>query len=211
MKIILDLCGGTGAWSKPYKDAGYDVRLITLPENDVITYIPSDNVYGILAAPPCTEFSLARNRYPEIPRDFIKGMNIINACIRIIWQCNPRFWALENPIGLLSRFLGKFKYTFEPWWFGDPWTKRTALWGNFNKPEQKYLSQEDCIKFIKIPIKEYFRKQKICCSLRGDRILPSKSDMDKTHFQYTGMREIRSVFRAITPSGFAKAFFEANR
>lgn len=21
-KIILDLCGGTGAWSKPYKDAG---------------------------------------------------------------------------------------------------------------------------------------------------------------------------------------------
>ena len=22
-KIILDLCGGTGAWSRPYKDAGY--------------------------------------------------------------------------------------------------------------------------------------------------------------------------------------------
>lgn len=31
-KIILDLCGGTGAWSRPYKEAGYDVRLITLPE-----------------------------------------------------------------------------------------------------------------------------------------------------------------------------------
>lgn len=30
-KIILDLCGGTGSWSKPYKDAGYDVRVITLP------------------------------------------------------------------------------------------------------------------------------------------------------------------------------------
>lgn len=25
-KIILDLCGGTGSWSKPYRDAGYDVR-----------------------------------------------------------------------------------------------------------------------------------------------------------------------------------------
>jgi len=24
-KIILDLCGGTGAWSKPYADAGYNV------------------------------------------------------------------------------------------------------------------------------------------------------------------------------------------
>lgn len=55
-KIILDLCGGTGSWSRPYKAAGYDVRVITLPEYDVRTYVPPDNVYGILAAPPCTEF-----------------------------------------------------------------------------------------------------------------------------------------------------------
>ena len=33
--IVLDLCGGTGSWSKPYKDAGYDVRVITLPGYDV--------------------------------------------------------------------------------------------------------------------------------------------------------------------------------
>ena len=25
-KIILDLCGGTGAWSNPYKENGYDVN-----------------------------------------------------------------------------------------------------------------------------------------------------------------------------------------
>lgn len=51
-KIILDLCGGTGSWSKPYKDAGYDVRVITLPDNDVLAYRPPKDVYGILAAPP---------------------------------------------------------------------------------------------------------------------------------------------------------------
>jgi hypothetical protein len=34
-KIILDLCGGTGAWSRPYAEAGYDVRNITLPDYDV--------------------------------------------------------------------------------------------------------------------------------------------------------------------------------
>lgn len=39
-KIILDLCGGTGSWSKPYKEAGYDVRVITLPDNDLFTYDP---------------------------------------------------------------------------------------------------------------------------------------------------------------------------
>ena len=51
-KIILDLCGGTGSWSRFYKEAGYDVRVITLPKYDVLTYQPPENVYGILAAPP---------------------------------------------------------------------------------------------------------------------------------------------------------------
>ena len=46
-KIILDLCGGTGAWSRPYKEAGYDVRNITLPDYDVRIYNPPENVYGI--------------------------------------------------------------------------------------------------------------------------------------------------------------------
>ena len=45
-KIILDLCGGTGAWSKPYKDAGYKVINVTLPEFDVRTFNPPKNVYS---------------------------------------------------------------------------------------------------------------------------------------------------------------------
>lgn len=60
-KIILDLCGGTGSWSSPYKEAGYDVRIVTLPEHDVCTYKPPDNVYGVLAATPCDEFSIAKH------------------------------------------------------------------------------------------------------------------------------------------------------
>lgn len=39
-KIILDLCGGSGSWSRPYAQAGYDVRLITLPMYDVLTFTP---------------------------------------------------------------------------------------------------------------------------------------------------------------------------
>ena len=37
-KVILDLCGGTGAWSRPYAEAGYDVKNITLPEYDITQY-----------------------------------------------------------------------------------------------------------------------------------------------------------------------------
>lgn len=118
-KIILDLCGGTGAWSKPYRDDRYDVRTISLPEQDVRDYIPPSRVYGILAAPPCTMFSLARTR-AKTPRNFIEGLNPVDACIRIAYMAQPVFFALENPVGLLSKWLGRPKYVFDPWWFGDP-------------------------------------------------------------------------------------------
>lgn len=126
-KIILDLCGGTGSWSKPYRDAGYDVRLITLPDYDVLTYCPPDNVYGILAAPPCNQFSIARGHKSE--RDIPGGLSVVEACLKIIWQCKPKFWALENPVGLLRKFLGKPPLTFEPLDFGEDYTKKKLIYG----------------------------------------------------------------------------------
>ena len=133
LPIILDLCGGTGAWSKPYADNGYDVRNITLPEYDVRTYEPPENVYGILAAPPCTMFSRARTT-AKTPRDFKGAMEIVFACLNIIWETqyeNPfrlKFWALENPAGHLRRFLGKPALKFQHYEFGEHYSKETWLW-----------------------------------------------------------------------------------
>lgn len=195
-KIILDLCGGTGAWSKPYRDAGYDVRLVTLPDNDVLTYTPPKNVYGILAAPPCTEFSWARTNAKR-PRDFNDAMSIVNAGLRIVRECHLqesignkkyttlKFWALENPAkGFLPQFIGKPCYEFDPYDFGDSYRKRTGLWGFFNFPE-------------KHPIK--------CNAPKFDRLKTKE-----IHGEFYGKYD-RQTRRAITPAGFARAFFEANR
>lgn len=152
-KLILDLCGGTGAWSKPYRDAGYDVEVITLPAYDVtkvvfsdhaieflrldMDYLDSrtvlyDDVYGILAAPPCTEFSLAK---AGAPRDFESGVEVLQACLKIIWQCRIHtklaFWALENPVGFMRQFMGRPHFTYEHWQFGDMQIKPTDIWGVF--------------------------------------------------------------------------------
>ena len=52
---ILDLCGGTGAWSRLYKESGYEVINVDILNGlDVRTYNPPPNVYGVLAAPPCS-------------------------------------------------------------------------------------------------------------------------------------------------------------
>jgi len=138
MKIILDLCGGTGAWSKPYKEAGYDVRLITLPEYDVRTYQPPENVYGILAAPPCTVFASSGARWWEEKGEeaLIEGLSIVDACLRIIFVTNPHFWCLENPVGKLRRYIGEPVMYFEPFEYGDSYIKKTCLWGKFNVPKK---------------------------------------------------------------------------
>ncbi len=209
-KIILDLCGGTGSWSKPYKDAGYDVRVITLPEHDVRTYIAPDKVYGILAAPPCTEFSFAKSNF-KYPRNMRKGMGIVKACLAIIWEIqynlptplakrtNLKFWALENPMGLLKRYLGNPVFRFNPYDFGDAYKKDTGLWGYFNMPKKK-------------PCKTYTKDYIHTISPNGkslkkfDHLLNKEINYTKKtkHLSRTGKR-------AITPSGFANAFFMANK
>ena len=209
-KIILDLCGGTGSWSKPYKDAGYDVRNITLPDYDVKTYEPPEKVYGILAAPPCEQFSFAKTTGK--PRNLRGGMETVIACLRIIWECQYKikspyakettlkFWALENPNGLLKRFLGKPVFEFCPYDFGDEYQKHTYLWGYFNIPKKKPIKLPKRLKELSKthsqPLAEY---------MKFDR-LKTKEIHPKFYGKLT-----RTERRAITPQGFARAFFEANR
>lgn len=141
-KIILDLCGGTGAWSKPYKDAGYDVRLVTLPGYDVRNYIPIGNVYGILAAVPCTEFAVSGARWwKEKPIELLfEALEIVDSCMQIIERCDPEFWCLENPVGRLIKWMDKPQMYFNPCDYGDAYTKKTCLWGRFNLPEKNFVT-----------------------------------------------------------------------
>lgn len=188
-KIILDLCGGTGSWSLPYKEAGYDVRVITLPDNDVRTYEPPDNVYGILAAPPCTHFTNSGAQYWKAKDQdgrTLEDTKIITHCLRIIAMCQPKFWAMENPTGRFRYWLGKPLLVFNPCDYGDPYTKRTCLWGRFNIP-------------FKTPIEPEF-----VLASNGDRY-------SKIHMATGGKSAKTKEIRSITPPGFAKAFFEANR
>jgi hypothetical protein len=153
-KIILHLCASDfGSDSKPYRDAGYDVRLIT-KDVDVRTYHPPANVYGIIANPPCTMFSQLPRTATMRPRDLREGMELVEACLRVIWECMYdapqnsmtcplKFWALENPAtGRLRWFLGKPALVYQPWQYGDNMSKETALWGNFNPPLPLVLTQK---------------------------------------------------------------------
>jgi len=208
-RIILDLCGGSGSWSKPYRDAGYDVRLVTLPEHDVLSYEPSMGVYGILAAPPCTEFSqLNRGKYKRGERFFSfdrhkNGVNtdVLYACLRIIDKCDPVFHALENPCGLMRKYLGKPTLSFQPYQYGDGWTKKTDLWGNFNVPEPSH-TWESCPK-LNLYIRPNRKRPSLAFLHRSAKgQIPQLAGFDV---------DSDAAFRSLTPPGVARAFFTANQ
>lgn len=201
MKTILHLCADTGSDSKPWSDAGYNVILVG-SKIGVENYHPPQDVYGIIANPVCTEFSTARSngkaRNPEA------GMFLVRECQRIIEECNPTFWVIENPAtGRLKDFLGPPTATYEPWHYGSPWTKRTALWGNFKMPTRLYEKWEDVPKIDGL-------------YQRPGRGKPSLAFMHKSHAKLIPEfacfnPESDMEFRSLCSQKFAQAFFEANK
>ena len=78
--------------------------------------------------------------------------------------------------------LGKPAFTFQPWWFGDLWTKETDLWGYFKIPRGKM---------------KYHRHDLF------------NADIDHNRMARMGGNAV--IKSATTPNGFAMAFFESNR
>ena len=136
-RTILSLCDYTGAWPQPYLDAGYEVVRVELGEGrDVrlLRVMDLPRVHGILAAPPCTAFAGSGARWWAEKGDaaLLEGLSIVDACVRLVAALKPQWWCLENPVGRLVRYLGPWRMTFQPWEYGDPYTKKTCLWGNFD-------------------------------------------------------------------------------
>jgi hypothetical protein len=174
--LILDLCGGTGAWSRPYAEAGYRVEIVDpIVDGRDVRLLQRINaaVWGILAAPPCTVFSYARNRYPPTDAEFREGLSVADACLRIVVTQAPRWWALENPVNKLRRYLGPPRLVFRQWEYGDAGHKPTGIWGDFVPPAKR-------------PVQ---------------RLKPST---------FRTKQENASPHDAVTPAGFAAAFYAVN-
>ena len=205
MTLIVDLCGGTGSWSLPYVQKGYDVVVVdpaticktgavVLPltvealEQDVDSPFHSLSIHGVLAAPPCTHFSFGGVSWWKAKDEAgvtLDALGTVMCCLRLIERWQPNFWALENPIGRLRTLmpqLGKPTLVFQPFDYGDAYHKKTQLWGKFNIPK-------------KTPVKSF-------------RSMTKQFDGTDHPLYQRGLG--RKVARAITPLGFAFAFADSN-
>ncbi|MEK7140731.1 MAG: hypothetical protein AAB815_03020 [Patescibacteria group bacterium] len=113
-------------------------------------------------------------------------MEVVEACLKIIWEIRKRqklaFWAMENPRGFLRQFLGRPALEFEQWEFGHRGVKPTDIWGYFNNPKKM------------VAIKPNGLSKSYPCGSRNGL------GWSKT-----------AAERAITPQGFAKAFYDSNK
>ena len=156
-KIILHLyCSKYASDSEQYRNNGYDVHLVGLHyDQDARLYIPPKNVYGIIANPPCSHLAGSGARWWKEKGNeaLLEALSHVDACMRIIMLCSPTlaFWYIENPVGRLSKYLGKPDLIFDPCDYGDPYTKKTCLWGDFNIPKKQRVEPVDGSKIHKYP------------------------------------------------------------
>jgi hypothetical protein len=151
-KVVLSLFDATGEWSKPWEEAGYQVfrfDIQTDPEmgdvtkfsaeffNDLYGAFDGQDVYAVLAACPCTDFASSGARHfaaKDESGKTVESVELVHQTLRTIEYFKPSIWAIENPVGRIEKLTGlpPWRMSFNPNHFGDPYTKKTLLWGRFN-------------------------------------------------------------------------------
>lgn len=196
---VLSLFDFTGNWSNPFSEVADVVQIDIKHGQDLMTWDYKNaglkNVVGILAAVPCTDFSVAGAQYwGEKDKDgrTEKSIALCRRTLEIVEYFNPKFWVIENPVGRIEKCVpelrGKCLLEFQPYEFGDGYTKRTRLWGHFNPMLFR--------NFVK-PVKQKMTKTGSgACSTYSIELFYGKKG---------------KAIRDITPPGFAKAFFEAQK
>lgn len=240
MKTLLSLFDYSGTWSEPFAMGGWnvitwDIKLCELMDIKNIDLVETaldlfEDVDGILAAVPCTDFASSGAQYwPQKDRDgrtklAMELVDKVECLVDLFTPTDPDyeegfFWSLENPVGRLGKLYPHFgkPFYFNPCDFAgylnlsdsdhneldrlrrkdginmsreevdfilncEAYTKKTCLWGNFNRNIKK------------MPIEPV----KAC--RQGSPLQVFGGSSDKT-------KEVRSI----SPLGFSRAFYYANR
>lgn len=188
-----------GAFADSLRDYGVGNTL-----RRILPHVDSFDVIAVMAAPPCTDFTNSGSQHwkaKDADGRTEQSVTIIRDCLRVVQGVNADWWVLENPVGRLKRLvpeLGQWSLRFHPHefagWADDPatdaYTKNTCLWGTFN-PELERRNVEPVM---------IERKRRDGSIVRGS-------------WQWAnlgGKSERTKELRSITPTGFARAFAEAN-
>jgi site-specific DNA-cytosine methylase len=130
---MLDLCAGLQGASQVMRANGWQVVTLDYDPSfgcDITTDVRTWHYTGprpdlIWASPPCDEFAKFAMPCWYLPETLPPpDMSLVIACKRIVDECNPRYWIIENVRGAVSFFdplLGRPAEVYTPYF----------LWGHF--------------------------------------------------------------------------------
>lgn len=130
---VLVACEWSGRVRDAFRRKGHDAWSCDLDEGEgefreyhirgnVLDYLDKDWDM-MIGFPPCTYLSNVCHDYRESAYE----EDAINF-VRALWEADIPCIAIENPVGVLTRKFRQPTQIIQPWWFGDPYKKRTCLW-----------------------------------------------------------------------------------
>ena len=132
---VLVACEFSGVVRDAFRRRGHDAWSCDLlpTEADPAYHIQGDvlDVLGegwdlVVAHPPCTDLAVSGARWFKEKQADGRQQASIDFFLRFV-DCAPR-WAIENPVGIMSRVYRKPDQIIQPWQFGHGETKATCLW-----------------------------------------------------------------------------------
>jgi hypothetical protein len=135
MKLLL-ACERSGVCRRSFRAKGHQAYSCDLEpaddgspfhiQDDVLNVL-SSNWDAVIAFPPCTYLSASglhwNTRRPERAAQTEDAVRFF----RVFTSLSCR-WAIENPIGCMSRLYRKPDQIIQPYMFGDDASKATCLW-----------------------------------------------------------------------------------
>lgn len=162
MKTMIEFFSGSKVLSNLFKENGYEVFTVDFneklnPDLNInildfeIKMLPEEfrEPTVIWASPPCTTFSVASishywiNRKPRRWQTYI-GLAITKKTFELIQELNPKYWFIENPVGMLRKqhFIEKYNSrTVTYCQYGENYRKPTDIWTNANH----WVSKKMCM------------------------------------------------------------------
>lgn len=240
MRTLLSLFDYSGQWSDPFRNGGWnviqwDIKLSDLMDINILQDAETclemfENVDGIIAAVPCTDFTNSGAQYWPLKDEngkTVESLELVYQVQRLADLFTPTdpeydgtfFWSIENPVGRLSKLVPELgqPYYFNPWEFAG-YTNPTT--NDLKKLDFLRLKKgngvtSDELDFI-LKTNAYSKKTGLWGefnrNLKKKPIEPVKASAQGTYTQrFGGKSDKTKELRSNTPIGFAQAFYEANK
>jgi hypothetical protein len=148
MKVLV-ACEYSGIVREAFKAKGHDAWSCDILDTEIpgnhykgdVMDIINDGWDLMVAHPPCTYLSYAAARYWNEPGREVLRMEALDFFISL-YQAPIKRVCIENPHGYARIAFRQPDQEIHPYYFGDPFMKRTCLWLK-NLPKLKYSLRQN--------------------------------------------------------------------